>query len=376
MFRVRYRHIFILVGGAATTAILALTSALNHAPRPSGARIPSSTQEAPISHISPSEEPAICKHLYKIVCHGQGHDQAQRDPTGLVRPDVEGERIVTSMYKDIIEKNPDWTEEQVDDELARQIFTPVRRGRLEAAYHWVQNRIEQIIESQPEHVFTAHEKKVLRQRIHNTTLEIPPPASIYADEPELLTKNDVFYERTTDGTTRMRVGGAYLFTAKSWFNMVFTMGHELGHSIDPCEIRNARLSFPAYDRLEACFQKTGIVATSKNRAECENNDQLSEAFADWIGTQVVSDALRIFSAEFHGTQLVNAASNSVRDLCEQDDANDLDTSDHPPPVVRIEKIFGNQPGIRSVLGCSVPVPSQSQYCGFDSDVTLMKKDSI
>ena len=333
--------------------------------------IASVQEQVQVRPVSPVEEPAICKNLYKIVCHGQSQDQAHRDPTGMVRPDVEGERIVASIYSDIIEKHPDWSPEQADEELARNIFTPQRRGRIEAAFRWVQGRILLFIENQPEHVFNALEKKQLKQRISNTNLEIPPPASLYADEPDLLTKNDVFYERISDGKMRMRVGGAYLFTAKSWFNMVFTMAHELGHSIDPCEVRTARLSFPAYDRLEACFLKTGLVAMTRDRDECIENDQLSETFADWIGAQIAAEALKSFSAEFHGTQLINAATNTVRDLCDQDDAGELDIINHPSPEVRIAKIFGNQPDIRSVLGCSASNPTAYEYCGFDSDVSLL-----
>jgi hypothetical protein len=354
----RYRHVFIFVGAVTTAFFLAVLhgSARN--------RTIAQAPEPPPIVVTPNEEPAICKNIYKIVC--QGKNQTHRDPTGLVRPDVEGERLVVGMYKDIIEKHPDWNAEQVDNELTRTVFTPERRGRIEAAYRFVQYKIQHFIEAQPETVFTLTEKKLLKQRIQKTLLEIPPPASLYADEPDLLTKNDVFYERTTDGVMRMRVGGAYLFTAKSWFNMIFTMAHELGHSIDPCEMRSIGLSLPAYERLEECFLNTGIVASRKDRVVCEANDQLSEAFADWIGSQITADALKTFSTEFHGTQLVNSTTNAVRDLCEEDDGDDLDTVDHPSPQVRIERIFGGQPEIRAILGCSTAFqPPRSQYCGLD-----------
>ena len=367
--KIRYLHIFVLTGAVTTALIFAF---LHHESARSRTIASSEISEPPARTVGLNDEPAICKNLYKIAC--QKRNQTRRDPTGLVRPDVEGERIVVSMYKDIIEKHPDWSSDQVDTELTRVVFTPQRRGRIEAAYHWVQNRIEQYIETQPEHVFTAREKKLLKQRVHNTVLEIPPPASLYEDEPDLLTKNDVFYERTTDGKTRMRVGGAYLFTAKSWFNMVFTMAHELGHSIDPCEVRSARLSFPAYDRLVACFLKTGVVAMTKVRAECQENDQLSETFADWVASEITSEALKTFSTEFHGTQLVNATTNAIRDLCEEEeDGDELDVVSHPSPKVRIEKIFGNQPVIRSILGCAQVQPSPSEYCSFDSDLSSYTK---
>ena len=314
-------------------------------------------------------EPLVCKDFYKQVCQLKNGLQGDgRDPTGLVHSDVEGERTAENFLKDIIEKHPDWNSDQVDDELVKVIYTPERRARIEAAYHWVEYRIERFIDSQPERVFTLREKKEIKSRLRRTELQLPTMASVYSDEPDLFTKNDVYYERTPEGVMRMRVGGAYLFTAKSWFNIVFTLGHELGHSIDPCEIRQARLSYPAYDRLTACFLRTGLVKTTKLRTECAENDQLSETFADWIAAKVSAEALKNFSNEFHGPQLVNAAENSVRDLCEQDDPSDptdLDEDNHPSPRVRIERIYGANPEIRNLLGCEKISPS-TDYCGFES----------
>jgi hypothetical protein len=329
-------------------------------------RIPAS-DVSPVASIGATlPEPPICKDFYRSICQQKSPFRDDgRDPTGAVRTDVEGERMASSYLKDIIDQHPDWNSDQVDDELVKQIYTPERTGRIIAAYHWVQYKIEHLIESQPERVFTAREKRELVARVKRTELQLPGPASVYADEPDLFTKNDVFYERSPEGKLRMRVGGAYLFTAKSWFNIVFTFGHELGHSIDPCEIRQARLSYPAYDRLTACFLRTGIVKTTNLRSECQENDQLSEAFADWVGAQVSSEALKNFSNEFHGTQLINATENGVRDLCEQEDETDdeLDVDTHPSPRVRIGRIYGGNPGIRNILGCEKPA---ADYCGFES----------
>jgi hypothetical protein len=328
----------------------------------------SSTSSLALPDPQPSEPP-LCKDFYRSVC---GQQQDGRDPTGIVRTDVEGERLAVGYLKDIINKHPDWSSDQIDEELIRQIYTPERRGRIEAAYHWVEYRIEHFIDSQPDQVFTTREKKEIIQRLRKTELQLPP-TTLYTDEPDLYTKNDVYYERTPEGQLRMRVGGAYLFTAKSWFNIVFTLGHELGHSIDPCEIRAARLSYPAYDRLTACFLKTGIVNTTKQRSECEDNDQLSEAFADWIGAKVSSEALKNFSTSYQGLQLTDAAENSVRDLCDQGDLDDLDIVNHPSPKVRIEKIYGGNPEIRSLLGCSKP---SVDYCSFESVLPLKQGTSL
>lgn len=374
-YQLRHTTIFAIFGGVMISLMLFI---LHHREFSSLAntRQPDSFQPSLAARpaVIPMKEPWVCENLYRAVCQGQ--NQTRRDPTGLLRSDVEGERMVVAIYKDLISKHPEWTPDQIDEELAHLIFTPQRRGRILAAYQWVQSHIENFIERQSDRIFSAQEKRVLKARIQKTALELPPPISVYADEPDLITKNDVFYERTTDGSLRMRVGGAYLFTAKSWFNMVFTMGHELGHAIDPCELRNAQLSLPAYDRLEACFLKTGWVGTPKNRLECQENDQLSEAFADWIATEVTSEALKTFSTEFHGTQLINSIANAVRDLCDEENEEIFETIDHPSPQTRIEQIFGERPEIRSILGCVAPPPARaSLYCGFETDLSKIPDSS-
>jgi hypothetical protein len=324
------------------------------------------TSTDPLATHDPMHD--ACTNLYQVVCRNKG---TTRDPTGYVRPDVEGELITLRQYEEIIHDHPDWSSEQVDEALAEQIYTPKNRNRIESAFRWVKHATEKYIDEQPDSVFNAHEKKLLKSRIRHVVLELPPPVTLYADEPDLMTKNDVFYERTADGHIRMRVGGAYFVTSRSWFNMIFTVAHELGHSIDPCEIRSQRWSFPAYDRLTACFLKTKLVAVPKNRYECGPNDQLSEAFADWLGAQITAEALKSFATEFHGPPLLSAVTNSVRDLCEEEGVDDLDEEFHPTPEVRIAKIFGHNPVLREVLGCTndsnngAPV---EEDCRFDSKI--------
>jgi hypothetical protein len=114
--------------------------------------------------------------------------------------------------------------------------------------------------------------------------------------------------------------------------------------------------------LSACLVSTGLVAMRRTRLECGDNDQLSETFADWLAVHVTSDALHRFATEFDRQQILAAATNAVRDLCEQDETlTQLDLTHHPAPEIRIERIFGRHPGIRQVLGCQ----GLETYCGFD-----------
>lgn len=318
--------------------------------------LPSQTFSSP-KKISTSP----CENFYKMVC--QNLDET-RDPTGSVIRDAEGEKQALRLTKQLIQAHPDWESNQIDEEVVKVIFNFKNRVRIESAYRWVQHSIERFVDRQPAKIFSPLEKRQIKSRLRRTKLQLPPPASVYADEPDLLTKNEVYYERTIDGQLRLRVGGAFMFIAKSWFNIIFTMGHELAHSIDPCEMRAARLSFPAYDHLTACFLTHGLIATRKTRSECGENDQLSETFADWVAAQVTAEALTLFSTEFHGQQIVNAVRNSVRDLCEQnedDEEGEFDQEFHPSPQVRIEKIFGRNPAIRNVLGCRT-TPLVPTYC--------------
>ncbi len=340
-----------------TTSILS-SSAL-------ASRDPASAAKNPDDRSTILESLSACQNLYQTVCLKKG---ITRDPTGSVRPDIDGEREALRLYEDIIQKHPDWTSAQVDEELIKQIYTPRRRARIESAYKWVEYTIERWIDRQPKDVLDPLEKKLLKQRVRKTPLEPPPPADVYADEPELLTKNDVFYERLTDGKTRLRIGGAYFFTSKSWFNLVFTMAHELAHAIDPCELRNLQVSLPAYDRLKACFMKSGLIAARNDRSECGRNDQLSETFADWVAGQITAEALKSFALEFRGQALLDAATNATRDLCEQDDgATESDTEFHPAPEIRIDRIFGRNPTVRKILGCKPPEPGSAEYCTFEKD---------
>ena len=309
-----------------------------------------------------------CTQMYHTICQKRGET---RDPTGMVRPDVDGEIQALRTYETIIHEHPDWNVERVDQELVDQIYTPKRRNRLQSAFRWVESTLEKFINRQSNEVFTAVEKKQLIYRLRHMELQLPPPAAVYADEPDLYTKNDVFYEPLNDGHSRLRVGGAYLLTAKSWFNLVFTIAHEFGHAIDPCELRAAHMEMPAFDRISACFIAHGLVAARKTRHECGENDQLSETFADWLAVEAVSEALKHFATEFRGSQLVSAATNAVRDLCEQDEDDlngGMDLEFHPSPEIRIDRIFARNPNIREVLGCealSAENDPFSDYCGFE-----------
>lgn len=300
-----------------------------------------------------------CKHLYEIICKRR---RQTADPTGDVRSDAHGEALAQAVFEAAARDLPGADADEVREEAVERIYTDQARTRVTVAHQWVLHTMSQLIQAQPATVFNPREKRLLLKRIRDTKLELPPPASLYDDEKELLKKAEVYYERMTSGRTRMRVGGGYLLSVQSWFNLVFTVAHELAHSIDPCELRVAQMAIPAFDRLHACFVHNHLVAARPTRAECGRDDQLSETFADWMAVQVSAEALRAFAAEFHGRNyILNAVSNSVRDLCtDEAGLRKPDEEFHPSPRVRIEKIFGSNPEIRQILGC--PAPTKLERC--------------
>ncbi|MGK5086702.1 hypothetical protein WDW86_04035 [Bdellovibrionota bacterium FG-2] len=369
---VRLRYLIIgAAGGISASAVVGLGFYLyfKNAPQPDlTAQSPShATVTIPLkakNDRKPSstfEYPLMCSDPYRAICL---RTTLHNDPTGAVHSDVEGEVQALRIVEEIIHEHPEWTSEQVDEELTQIIYTPKRVGRIRTAFRFVRAAIEKLIRAQPSSVFSKKEKRLLISRINSVRLELPPPAAVYSDQPDLFTKNDVFYQRSQDGSLKLRVGGAFVMSIKSWFNLVFTLAHELGHSIDPCELRELNSVPASYKNLSACFLKQGLVGHQKSRTECGENDQLSETFADWLAVQITAVALKEYATEFHKPLIQAAAMNSVRDLCEQEDTlNELALEFHPSPKVRIEKIFGNNPEIRTILSCPA-FENSPQYCNF------------
>jgi hypothetical protein len=319
----------------------------------------------PVLTSSPLENEIACEDIYETVC--EETEWPLRDPTGRVRRDVDAEVEVLRMFEELLLENPEWSREEAYEELVRVVYSEKRVKRLRAAFQRAREEMERFIQAQPPSTFSAPEKRALIKTIRSVQLQLPPPAKLYSDELDLFTKNGVYYQRMKSGRLRLRVGGAFLFAVSSWFNLIFTFSHELAHSFDPCELReHHRRSHPAIERLSACLQKSGVVALTRDRQECGDDDHLSEAFADWMAVQVTARVLERYATEFDAEQLRKAVQNSVRDLCEQkEDFLDVDLTYHPAPEIRIERIFGTHPTVRRLLGCG-PAPNDlPSHCGFD-----------
>ncbi len=302
-----------------------------------------------------------CENPYETTCAAGA--RPTRDPTGSVNLEVASEVRALRHLRRILGAHPDWNSKQIEEELARTIYTETRRNRIDSAFTWVRTQILSIINRQPETVFSDSDKSVLRARVEAVILEMPPPASVYADAVDILTKNTLYYERTPQGILRIRVGGAFLMNVSSWFNLVFSLAHEFAHAIDPCELEVARHPLSAYTRLTACFAESGWV--EPNEIQCGPKEKVSEVFADWMATEILTSAMATVENQYTIEEKVQAVINSARDLCEDPTAVDtLGFQNHQPPRLRIEKIVGLAPKIRKSLDCQL-VRTPVRYCVFE-----------
>lgn len=300
-----------------------------------------------------------CRNAYEVTC--ESATSTTRDPTGKVDLQIAGEVRALRVLRKIMGDHPTWNSKQVEEKLVTAIYTEKRVKRIEAAYQWVKEQLLAIIQRKDSDLFSDVEKASLIERISRVELDIPPPASKYADAADLFTKNTIYYERTPKNVLRLRVGGAYLMNISSWFNLVFTLAHEFSHAIDPCELAVNSTRPDSYNGLVSCFVRKGWVEDA--RSSCAGNEQISEVFADWMASEVLSSALLNSEKDYTLEQRVQAAINSVRDLCEEPVGIDIFSEyNHPSPSVRIQKIFGKNPKIRKSLGCQ-PVVNES-FCDF------------
>ena len=305
---------------------------------------------------------SLCVDFYQVVCKD---NQVISDPTGSVQPDINGEVEALRLYETILHRHPNWSNEQVDQELVSRIYTPRRKKMLLEIYDWIQKEMINFIQKQSNQVISWDSKEELIRRIKLIDLQVPPPASLYANEPDLFTKNDVYYESFPGDKRVIRVGGAYLLSAKSWFNRVFTIAHEMSHAIDPCELELSKIKIEGYEKLLQCFQMEKNIDKNQLRMGCAKNSYLGELFADWLATQITVRALEFYSSKFKNSDdLSNSIINSVKDLCHQELSLNPTTDSHPDSKIRVEKIFGRNPSLRRMLGCPKE-GSTGFYCSFE-----------
>lgn len=303
--------------------------------------------ERPPQKIKVSLKEKYCENPHGITCSSPW---PSIDPTGRVLPDVTGEVLALRQLRRIIRSHPDWSTVQVDEDLAQKLYTPERIEAVEKVFDAVLKEISNFLLTRSPSVLSSQEKQALIDQVKRIKLETPPPAEVYSDAPDLFTKNTVYYERTSGGVLRLRIGGAYLLSASSLYNLMFTLAHEVAHSIDPCEASYAKVSPKIYEPLMGCFVRMGWV--KREDVHCRKGEQVSEVFADWLATEVTIRVLEARSLNYSSEQKTKSVINFARDLCEQSTSPDrLHIYSHRAPQVRIGSIIGQSPFVRKVVGC-------------------------
>jgi hypothetical protein len=329
-----------------------------------------------------------CTDLSSVVCS----IPTIRDVSGEVLKESEGELKVLRVYEKIVKDHPKSSVEEIDNLLVKEIYSKPKIKRIKNLFQKVKKGTLNFIDEQPFNVLSEAEKNILRDRILKIELQLPPPASVYSDEPDLFTKSEVFYERMASGGMRIRIGGALLYSVNSKYNLAFTLTHEIAHSIDPCELKEAKVGIHSYTELVRCLGTPPEALIY----ECQPHGKLSEIFADWMATNVIAKILEEDSRKLTSRQVKFAVFNSIRDLCiEEDQLADEEedsslffvnhpnrsnaqpalveatkkpqlASAHPSDQFRMNRIFGQHPVIRELLGCvapeTPPLPEEETYC--------------
>ena len=132
--------------------------------------------------------------------------------------------------------------------------------------------------------------------------------------------------------------------------MIFTMSHEVSHSID-------YLTNPSdFDRLIACYQQT-----SPDPSILSDRNKLAELTSDYFGAYSLGKYLTESGNHVKlgtATPVTPTSANivlrilarSLGGLC----AHDPNDTDHPNSRYRMNQIVARTPGIKSALGCPAP----------------------
>lgn len=312
------------------------------------------TPQPPIQ-IPDNQTPAHCPLRFESICS----KKFRPDPTGRIVQDSAAELAALRLYRKILHSNPGLSMHEVDALYVEQAYSPKARKRLEDIFSWVQKTFLTLIESNLKQILPPSQIDLLTRRIQSVELQLPPPAEVYEDERDLFTRPVVLYKPS--GTRpRIRVGGAYPIHLLSFYNIVFTLGHELAHSIDPCELALVDAQ-PYFNRVSECFIQAKWLADDSHK-QCGVGSHLAEVYADFWATHLTAIALNQFGGEYSDNKKLAAMKNSIGDLCGLvDEQFELDFSNHPPPITRVGKIFIAHPTLPTFLSCA----TTQAFCSLD-----------
>ncbi|MBL7715103.1 MAG: hypothetical protein JNL01_06505 [Bdellovibrionales bacterium] len=344
---------------------------------PFSVQTPKVLQRKPAGKTRKDPRPVDCRELFASVCETRGKIH---DPTGSVDEDSFAELESHRRYEELAAAHPNESVSKITARFIEDSYTRTKKRRMKQALRWTKKTMEKLIRDEPDTSLSKLDRKRMVREIHRVELGWPDPDELTPDQKEILHRPLAHYIRTRD-SLQIILGGGYVRSTTSWFNLVFTLAHEIAHAIDPCEqkkkgwVADTSLVYP---RLNRCFAVTGLLVEQNiygpqpkaSTQECGRTDQRPEVFADWLAGRVTALALKEFSQEFDNRQLEASVKNAVRDLCTPgpEDPHDLAANapdEHPSQRIRIELLFARNPMIREVLSCE-PQPPTERYCAFDS----------
>lgn len=177
----------------------------------------------------------------------------------------------------------------------------------------------------------------------------------------------------------VRICRGFFGTNPSLYPLYNTIAHEMTHSIDPCALMLAQTNPPQAASLRerdghspwatviSCLRNkksTGArnLASTLDPSQCLN-DQIGEAIADFVATEVMAELLEdgtLGTKDRTPDQALAGIANIWRYTCR---APYLGKDDpHPSPQSRMERITAVHPTIRAILGCGA-LPKDRLYCG-------------
>lgn len=214
---------------------------------------------------------------------------------------------------------------------------------------------------------------------------------------------------------------------RSEFNMAFVIAHELGHSIDPCQITMGPSDFAfkypvttSREEAEAAYPVKGVIsclrsdqsvraapgfqsqemgkgygmggtyadmkptqpAAPKNFSAFCQNDQIGEAVSDWIAAEITPEYISKNFPSLSKDQIRIGYSNIWRGVC-ADAASEVimppggfGMDVHPAQHLRTNKVILAQPKIRKQMGCPIPPPSGTEYCDAVKAVQATSNPSV
>lgn len=169
--------------------------------------------------------------------------------------------------------------------------------------------------------------------------------------------SDAFYSNAAFFSRTNTIGfcnGNFLSIAKQ-ITYVQVLAHELGHAIDPCGYPK---KFPMPELVQCLRGKKSIQARlgDPNKSCSAGNDQIDEAFSDWIAAEVTAEYTENYYSELETKQIQTLYANVWSDDCGEPSGEV-----HPKDRLRANAILMTQPKIRRQMGCTKE-PTQYQYC--------------